>query len=149
MLSIGDVADQSGVPASALRYYEKEGLLPPAERKGGQRRYSPDILFRIRVIKMAQQAGFQVNEILTLLEGFDSNVPPSERWREMAQKKRMELEEKQRELVLMQEVLDRGLRCTCLSWDECFLNVSLDGTCDRGGEKGADRHPVVFSRRYR
>jgi len=128
MLSIGDVAEQSGVPASALRYYEKEGLLPPAERKGGQRRYSPGILFRIRVIKMAQQAGFQVSEILTLLEGFDSNVAPSERWREMAEKKRREIEAKQKELLLMQEALDRGLCCRCLSWDECFVNVDLDGT---------------------
>ncbi|WP_276357629.1 MerR family transcriptional regulator [Cohnella caldifontis] len=127
MLSIGDVADQSGVPASTLRYYEKEGLLPPVERKGGQRRYSPDILFRIRVIKMAQQAGFQVSEILTLLEGFDSNVPPSERWRAMARIKREELEEKQRELVLMQEALERGLRCSCLSWDECFLSENSKG----------------------
>jgi len=134
MLSIGEVADLSGVPASTLRYYEKVGLLPPAERKGGQRRYSPTILFRIRVVKAAQKAGFQVSEIMTLVEGFDSNVTPSERWRQMAESKRRELEVKQRELILMQEVLDRGLQCSCLSWEECFANVELDGKYREGGE---------------
>ncbi|ALS28866.1 MerR family transcriptional regulator [Paenibacillus sp. 32O-W] len=68
-----------------------------------------------------------MQEIFVLLEGFDSNVPPSERWRSMAQKKRLELEEKERQIKMMQQVLENGLKCFCLSWDECFVNVDLDG----------------------
>ncbi|NTZ20743.1 MerR family transcriptional regulator [Paenibacillus sp. JMULE4] len=127
MLSIGEIARLSDVPASTLRYYENVGLIPKVSRRSGQRRYSSDILQRIRVIKTAQQAGFHVQEIFVLLEGFDSNVPPSERWRSMAQKKRLELEEKERQIKMMQQVLENGLKCFCLSWDECFVNVDLDG----------------------
>ena len=126
MLSIGEIARLSDVPASTLRYYENVGLIPKVSRRSGQRRYSADILQRIRVIKTAQQAGFHVQEIFVLLEGFDSNVPPSERWRSMAQKKRHELEEKGRQIKMMQQVLENGLKCSCLSWDECFVNVDLD-----------------------
>jgi MerR family redox-sensitive transcriptional activator SoxR len=135
MLSIGEIAKRSNVPATTLRYYEKVGLLPEAHRYSGQRRYSTDIVQRIRVIKMAQQAGFQVQEIFTLLEGFDSNVPPSARWREMAQSKRRELAEKSEQIAMMQKVLENGLKCTCVSWDDCFVNVNLDGNCcKRGGQ---------------
>jgi MerR family redox-sensitive transcriptional activator SoxR len=129
VLAIGEVSRLSGVPASTLRYYENVGLIPKVNRNSGQRRYSPDILQRLQVIKMAQQAGFQVQEIYTLLEGFDSNIPPSERWRAMAEKKRLELDEKTRQIQMMQQVLTNGLKCTCLSWDECFVNIKLDRHC--------------------
>jgi MerR family redox-sensitive transcriptional activator SoxR len=125
MLTIGQVASAAGISASALRFYESVELLPKTNRIGGQRRYSPDILKRIRVIKIAQQAGFQVQEIHTLLEGFDASVPASERWRELAKQKRKELEEKVRLIEQMKQVLDSGLSCTCLSWDECFINMDL------------------------
>lgn len=130
MLSIGEVAKLSDVPASTLRYYEQIGLIPEITRSSGQRRYSPDILQRIRVIKMAQHAGFLVQEIFDLLEGFDSRVLPSERWRVMAERKSAELEEKSKQIKQMQQVLKNSLKCTCLSWDECFENINLeDGNC--------------------
>jgi MerR family redox-sensitive transcriptional activator SoxR len=133
LFSIGKVSELSGVPATTLRYYESAGLIPKINRSGGQRRYSEDILQRIRVIKMAQQAGFQVQEIFVLLEGFDSNVRPSERWRSLAQKKRLELDEKANQIKMMQQVLDDGLKCSCLSWNECFVNIDLEGNCCKGG----------------
>lgn len=126
MLTIGQVASLGGLSASALRYYESVGLLPKTNRSGGQRRYSPDILKRIRVIKMAQNAGFQVQEIHMLLEGFDANVPPSERWKKLAEQKRNELNEKSRQIERMKQVLDNGLNCSRLSWEECFINVNLN-----------------------
>lgn len=132
MLPIGEIVKRSQVPASTLRYYEKIGLLPEVDRSGGQRRYPPDILNRIRVIRMAQQAGFQVSEILTLLEGFDPRMIPSKRWRELAMRKRIELAEKRKQLEAMLFMLDNGLSCNCLSWDECFDHVGADGTCCKG-----------------
>ena len=118
MLSIGEVAKMSDIPASTLRYYEQVGLIPATSRNNGQRRYSEDILQRIQIIKMAQQSGFQVSEIFVLLEGFDSNIPPSERWQTMAMNKRKELEDKSKQIEFMQQTLDKGLKCKCLSWDE-------------------------------
>ena len=139
MLSIGEMVRMSGVPATTLRYYESVGLLPKTHRSSGQRRYSSDILQRIRVIKMAQKAGFQVQEIFVLLEGFDSNIAPSERWRAMAREKRAELEEKSREIQAMQQVLTNGLKCSCLSWEECFDHIELDGNCCKGGSKSCSK----------
>jgi MerR family redox-sensitive transcriptional activator SoxR len=128
-LSIGEVVKLSDVPASTLRYYEQVGLIPTTSRNNGQRRYTTDILQRIQIIKMAQQSGFQVSEIFVLLEGFDSNISPSERWKSMANNKRMELEEKSKQIELMQQTLDNGLKCKCLSWDECFTNIDKNGDC--------------------
>lgn len=128
-MSISEISKISGVPATALRYYESVGLIPAPYRSGGQRRYSADILQRIRLIKMAQQAGFQIQEIFVLLEGFDSNIAPSERWHSMATKKRVELQDKIKGIQEMQQVLDNGLKCSCLSWEECFVHLDSDGNC--------------------
>src|SRR5690554_4238847 len=100
MLSIGEVSKLSDIPASTLRYYEQVGLIPITSRSNGQRRYSPDIVQRLQIIKMAQQSGFQVSEIFVLLEGFDSNVSPSDRWKSMARNKRIELEDKSKQIEL-------------------------------------------------
>jgi MerR family redox-sensitive transcriptional activator SoxR len=106
--------------ASTLRYYEQIGLIPSPIRKSGKRIYEEDIIGRLEFIKLSQSAGFQIDEIKLWLEGFDSNIPPSERWRVMAIKKQQELVEKQNQISLMQSVLQNSLQCNCLSWDECF-----------------------------
>jgi MerR family redox-sensitive transcriptional activator SoxR len=69
MMSIGEVAKRAGVAASALRYYEREGLIPKADRRGGKRVYGADILDRLALIGVAKGAGFTVAEIQTLLSG--------------------------------------------------------------------------------
>lgn len=126
MLTIGQVAASAGVSTSALRYYESVGLLPKTDRSSGQRRYSSDILKRIRMIKIAQHAGFRVQEIHTLLAGFDANISPSERWKQLAEQKKDELDRKSRQIEQMKLVLDIGLNCSCLCWDDCFTNVNLN-----------------------
>lgn len=125
MLSIGEVAEKVGLNPSTLRYYEKMNLIPKPLRSGGQRRYESNVIGRIELIKIAQRAGFHITEIQFLLNGFDSDIPPSDRWRAMAVEKRMELEEKILQIRTMQQVLENSLRCNCLSWDECFKNIQL------------------------
>src|ERR671921_206234 len=61
-LSIGEVARRAGLATSAIRYYERAGVLPPAERVGGRRRYGPEAVRRLAVIGIAQQAGFTLAE---------------------------------------------------------------------------------------
>ncbi|RKP55316.1 MerR family transcriptional regulator [Cohnella endophytica] len=127
MLSIGEVAEKSGTATSALRYYEEIGLIPPPARQSGRRVYSEDILGRLDTIKLAQSAGFQIQEIKQLLDGFDSNVPPSERWKVMARKKQEELESKINQMTKMRTILAKSLDCDCLSWEECFAdNIKKD-----------------------
>jgi MerR family redox-sensitive transcriptional activator SoxR len=125
LLSIGEVAERTGINASALRYYEQVGLIPKPARSNGQRKYSCEVIGRIEIIKLAQKSGFQIPEIHFLLQGFDSNIPPSERWRSMANLKRMELETKRSQIDSMIQVLDNSLQCRCLSWDECFHNIQI------------------------
>src|SRR2546429_2714974 len=80
-LAIGEVARAAGVQASAIRYYERRGLLPAPARSGGKRRYDARVLQRLRVIEVAKQAGFSLRQIRRLLGGFDRRTAPSARWR--------------------------------------------------------------------
>jgi len=120
MLSIGEVAEKSGTTTSALRYYEQIGLLQPPHRKNGKRMYDNGVLGRIDTIKLAQSAGFQIQEIKQLLDGFDSQIAPSERWRLMALRKQEELEAKIQQMTRMKTILANSVNCDCLSWEECF-----------------------------
>ncbi|MGG1516181.1 MerR family transcriptional regulator [Paenibacillus oryzisoli] len=128
-LSIGQLAAKAEINASTLRYYESIGLLPPTERKNGQRRYDEGLLDRINFIKVAQQTGFSIQEIVILLEGFEPGDSLSDRWEQMARQKRSELEERKRQLNSMIQILDSGLSCKCLTWSECKDKIENEGSC--------------------
>jgi MerR family redox-sensitive transcriptional activator SoxR len=124
-MSIGEVARSAGVRPSAMRYYEGVGLLPPPERENGRRRYDGEVLRevldRLAVVRVAQQAGFTISEIMTLLDGFSEDIPPSERWRLLAREKLPEVEALVERALGMKDLLERGLRCECLSLEDCAL----------------------------
>ena len=86
--TIGEVARRAGVRPSKLRYYEGIGMLPSPERANGRRRYDAEVLRevldRLAIVRVAQQAGFTISEVRTLLDGFSEDTPPSERWRVLA-----------------------------------------------------------------
>jgi DNA-binding transcriptional MerR regulator len=71
LMTIGDVARRAGVAPSAVRYYERRGLLAPDARRGGQRRYEPATLRRLVFIGMLQDAGLALDEIAGILEARD------------------------------------------------------------------------------
>src|SRR5215212_3605007 len=124
-MSIGEVARSAGVRPSALRYYEGVGLLPPPERENGRRRYNSEVLRevldRLAVVRVAQQAGFTISEIMTLLDGFSEDIPLSERWRLLAREKLPEVEALVERALGMKDLLEGGLRCECLSLEVCAL----------------------------
>ena len=132
-MSIGEVARRAGVRPSALRYYEGVGVLPAPERENGRRRYDGEVLRevldRMAVVRVAQQAGFTISEIRTLLNGFSEETPPSERWRLLAEEKLPEVEALVKRALGMRAVLERGLRCECLRLEDCDLigGEVLDG----------------------
>lgn len=119
MHKIGEVADRAGVAASALRYYEREGLIPKADRLGGARVYGDDIFDRLALIDVAKRAGFTVAEIKTLLGGVARNSPPGPRWRKLAERKLAELEQRIAEVERMRRVLEAVTRCECPTLEEC------------------------------
>ena len=124
-LSIGEVARSAGVRPSALRFYERVGLLPLPERTNERRRYDGEmlreVLRRLAIVRVAQRAGFTISEIGTLLDGFSDDTPPSERWRVLAQEKLPEVEALVERALGMKDLLERGLRCECVSIDDCAL----------------------------
>ncbi|WP_394542623.1 MerR family transcriptional regulator [Priestia aryabhattai] len=130
VLTIGELAKRAEISTSAIRFYESIGMIPNPKRVNGQRRYTIEVLDLLKFIKTAQLASFNNKEIIVLLEGFDSQVTPSERWNEMAVLKCNELEEKKKQIDEMLDILKNGLKCKCLTWSECFSKVNSKGTCN-------------------
>ena len=85
-MSIGEVARKMGLRSSAIRYYEKLGLIPKAPRLSGRRRYDERALERLAMVRFAKHVGFSIAEIKVLLRGVDGRPPP-ERWRKLAAEK--------------------------------------------------------------
>jgi len=119
MLRIGEVAERAGVAASALRYYEREGLIPRAARRGGARVYEESILDRLALIEVAKAAGFTVAEMKRLLSGFARKTPPGVRWRSLAESKLEELDRRAEEIQRMKRVLEAVTGCHCPTLEDC------------------------------
>lgn len=120
-LAIGEVAERAGLQASAVRYYERVGLLPAPERISGRRRYGPEVLQLLAAIEVSKAAGFSLGEVKRLFHGFEQRTPPSERWRELATSKLEQLDVLADRLEGMRALLRRGLECGCLSLEDCEL----------------------------
>lgn len=118
-MTIGELATESGLPASTIRYWEKVGVLPKPARVSGQRRYSEDAVQRLAVLRLAQACGFRLDEMRHLLHGYASGVTPPRRWQELARRKREDLDEQIAQLKAMRRVVDRVLQCQCVNLPEC------------------------------
>jgi MerR family redox-sensitive transcriptional activator SoxR len=122
-LTIGEAAELAGVPASTLRYWEAAGLLKPPPRTGGKRRYGQESLQQIEIVVLAKRAGFTLAEIRVLLSGISDKTPPPELWRELAAVKLPEIERTLAEAHAMKKFLESGLRCECLSLEDCLTST--------------------------
>ena len=122
-MTIGEVAKQAGLRASAIRFYEKSGLLPKPVRSGGQRRYERGILERLAVLERAKDCGFTLEEVRTLFNGFRGEVPLSKRWQSLARKKIAELDALTERIGVMRGLLERAERCRCLDFEECGRRI--------------------------
>jgi MerR family redox-sensitive transcriptional activator SoxR len=80
-MKIGEVAKKAGIRPSAIRFYERAGVLPPASRKSGQRHFGSDVELYLTIIERARQAGFTIAEIKVLFNGFQKGTPASVRWK--------------------------------------------------------------------
>jgi MerR family transcriptional regulator, redox-sensitive transcriptional activator SoxR len=127
-MKIGELAARSGLNASAIRYYEKLGLLAPPGRLNGQRRYPTAVIDRVLLIRFATEMGFTLTEIRLLLAGLRDNTSPSPRWKKFAGRKIAEMQQTIDRATRLQKVLSELLRCRCTSLHECVscLNLSQD-----------------------
>ena len=105
LVPIGELARRTGVAASALRYYERIGLLSPAGRAGGRRHYRPSSAERVALIRLCQDAGFTLGEIGPLLDGW------SRAWGHLAERKIAELDARIEDARRAKELITHALEC--------------------------------------
>lgn len=118
-LPISEVARRVGLRPSAIRYYERIGILPLAQRMGGKRRYDETVFRRLVVVQFARQSGFTLEEIRQLFLGFQNVTPASERWKKLSKRKLTELQELIDRVRTMQRLLRKLQACRCSVLDEC------------------------------
>ena len=118
-LSISEVAKQMGLRPSAIRYYEQIGILPPAHRVSGQRRYDVTVLHRLALVQRARQTGFTLGEIKELFFGFRPGTPPSIRWQKLRKRKIVELDGLLEHIQSMRALVVEQGKCRCTALEEC------------------------------
>ena len=122
-LTIGELAAAGGVNTSAVRYYERRGLMPEPVRISGQRRYDQPALARLRTIRAAQQAGLSLDEVGLLLAGADDGAS-AEALRLLAERKLPNVEALIERAQTMKQWLELAADCRCESLDVCDLFAS-------------------------
>jgi MerR family redox-sensitive transcriptional activator SoxR len=111
----------------------------------GYRRYSAATVQLIATLRFAQRAGFTVAEIRTLFHGFGAEVPPAERWKQLAQRKVEELDALAADIQQMRRALLDGMRCGCLRVEDCVVQAS-SGCCLEGPASATRPVPLQPSR---
>jgi len=135
--TIGQLARRFGLNTSAIRYYERVGVLPEPARQSGQRRYGPDAVKRLEALQAAKQAGFTLEEARLLLQRSEAGDPLHQSLRELAARKLPEVEALIARTMTLRSWLLAASDCSCDTLDACAL------FSDAGAER--DALPVQIS----
>ena len=139
-MKIGELAGRTGVNASAIRYYEKMGLLEAPSRSGGQRLYSDGAVDRVLLIRFAGEMGFTLREIKLFLSGLRDQTPVGPRWEKFARRKLKQVEDGIERSLRLQALLKNLLRCRCASLKVCVERLSLCDGLQPGSRKSTQQH---------
>jgi MerR family transcriptional regulator, redox-sensitive transcriptional activator SoxR len=132
-LTIGELSARSGVAASALRFYEAEGLIGASRTSGNQRRYERAMLRRVALIQAGRAAGIPLVRIRAALETLPSGRTPTRRdWERLSRGWRDELDRQIETLQSLRGRLTTCIGCGCLSIDACELLNPDDEAAERG-----------------
>ncbi len=130
-LTISEVAQQVGLQPSAIRYYERIGLLPPPQRVSGQRRYDTSALYRLAIIQWARRLGFTLDEIRRLFFGFRNVTRASQRWQTLSRKKLAELDGLMDGIKTVRRLLKKMMQnCRCDTLEQCGKGIFQSGRTD-------------------
>lgn len=133
LLTIGEVAERTGVAPSALRFYERQGLVASERSDGGQRRFSRDVLRRVAFVRTAQRVGLSLDEIhqalATLPEG---RTPTKADWARLSRSWAPRLDAQISMLQALRDRLTSCIGCGCLSLRTCALANPDDGAAALG-----------------
>ena len=141
VLNVSEVARRSGFAASALRYYESQGLIQATRSGGGQRRYERGVLRRLAFIRAAGNVG------LTLERLPNGRTPTRADWQQITQHWRGRLDEQIRALEQLRDGLDSCIGCGCLSLDRCAISNPRDVAASSADAPGAVYLSRVLRRR--
>ena len=133
LLTIGQVAERSGVAVSALRYYEAQGLVSASRTAGGARRFPRSVLRRLAFVRAAQNVGLTLPEIREALAALPEDRTPSGRdWARLSAAWRDRLDERIRALEQLRDGLTSCIGCGCLSLTRCALSNPRDVAAAEG-----------------
>jgi MerR family redox-sensitive transcriptional activator SoxR len=132
-LTVGQLAERSGVAPSALRYYESQGLISAERTAGNQRRYPRPTLRRVAFIRSAQRVGLSLEEIADALATLPENRTPTKAdWARLSRSWRPRLDAQIERLERLRDKLDGCIGCGCLSLRRCALSNPDDGEAAHG-----------------
>ncbi|MGO4105482.1 redox-sensitive transcriptional activator SoxR [Leifsonia sp. YAF41] len=134
LLTVGVLAERSGVAVSALHFYERKGLLSSERTDGNQRRYRRDALRRVAFIRVSQRVGIPLADIRTALDSLpESRTPTKADWARLSRIWKSELDARIADLQHLRNDLTECIGCGCLSLNRC----TLQNLGDRLGASGA------------
>ena len=145
LLSIGEVARRAGFATSALRYYERAGLIDSVRAGGGQRRYRRSTLRRLAFVRAGQNVGLSLDEIRAALATLPSGrTPTAADWARLSKRWQARLDEQIAALTALRDGLSSCIGCGCLSLSRCALSNPQDGAGLSGA--GARYLPAALRR---
>lgn len=133
LLTVGAVAERSGFATSALRYYERLGLISATRTSGGQRRYQRNVLRRLAFIRAARNVGLSLEETATAMATLPGGRTPTKAdWTRLSKGWRHRLDEQIEALARLRDGLDSCIGCGCLSLRRCAFSNPADGAAAQG-----------------
>lgn len=147
-LTIGELAERSGIATSALRFYETKGLIRSERTSGNQRRYPRATLRRVALVRAGQEVGLSLAELAQALEALPHDKTPTKaHWRRLSRGWQERLEAQIGELTALRDELTDCIGCGCLSLKSCALFNPGDAASELGSGPryllGDDRTEMV------
>jgi MerR family redox-sensitive transcriptional activator SoxR len=132
-LTVGQVAERSGIAVSTLHFYETRGLIASRRNQGNQRRYPREVLRRVAVIKVAQRLGVPLAEIADALATLPAGrTLTAKDWNALSSIWKKDLDTRIEKLVRLRDQLGECIGCGCLSLEHCKLRNPLDELSEQG-----------------
>jgi MerR family redox-sensitive transcriptional activator SoxR len=133
LLTVGQVSERSGFAPSALRFYEREGLVRARRTTGGQRRYERNVLRRLAFIRAARNVGLSLDEVREALSSLPQSRTPSRAdWTRISRSWRSRLDAQIEALEALRDGLDSCIGCGCLSLQRCRFSNPGDSAAPGG-----------------
>jgi MerR family redox-sensitive transcriptional activator SoxR len=153
LFTVSEIARRSGFAASAIRFYEKQGLITATRTSGGQRRFERQMLRRLAFIRAARNVGLSLEEVADALAKLpDSRTPTKADWAGLSKTWRTRLDDQIAGLLALRDNLDSCIGCGCLSLKRCAISNPGDSAAVAGAgavylPKSLRRQVISGSRR--